>query len=126
MKKHLFVLLACLFVVMIGFGITLPVLAFYVERLALKGGASRQSIVLHVTLLTSVYALMQLLFAPVWGRWSDRIGRRPLLLLGIAGFVMAQVLSVLPPRCGCSMRPAFLGAFYPRRPFRSPRPTWPT
>ena len=92
MRKHLFVLLACLFVVMIGFGITLPVLAFYVERLALKGGASRQSIVLHVTLLTSVYALMQLLFAPVWGRWSDRIGRRPLLLLGIAGFVMAQVL----------------------------------
>ena len=31
MKKHLFVLLACLFVVMIGFGITLPVLPFYVE-----------------------------------------------------------------------------------------------
>ena len=92
MKKHLFVLLACLFVVMIGFGITLPVLAFYVERLALAGGSSRQSIVLHVTLLTSVYALMQLLFAPVWGCWSDRIGRRPLLLLGIAGFVMAQVL----------------------------------
>ena len=38
MKKHLFVLLACLFVVMIGFGITLPVLAFYVERLALAEG----------------------------------------------------------------------------------------
>ena len=45
MKKHLFVLLACLFVVMIGFGITLPVLPFYVERLALRGGASRQSVV---------------------------------------------------------------------------------
>jgi DHA1 family multidrug resistance protein-like MFS transporter len=92
MKGHLFVLLACLFVVMIGFGITLPVLTFYVERLALAGGTSRRAVVLHVTLLTSVYALMQLLFAPVWGRWSDRIGRRPLILLGIAGFVIAQLL----------------------------------
>lgn len=86
MKTHLFVLLACLFVVMIGFGITLPVLPFYVERLALAGGASRQSVVLHVTLLTGVYALMQLIFAPVWGRWSDRIGRRPLILIGVAGY----------------------------------------
>jgi DHA1 family multidrug resistance protein-like MFS transporter len=92
MRKHLFVLLACLFVVMIGFGITLPVLTFYVERLALAGGASRQTVVLHVTLLTGVYALMQLIFAPLWGRWSDRIGRRPLILVGIAGYVVAQVL----------------------------------
>ena len=92
MKKPLFVLLVCLFVVMIGFGITLPVLAFYVERLALAEGASRQSVVLHVTLLTGVYALMQLIFAPVWGRWSDRVGRRPLILTGIAGYVVAQVL----------------------------------
>lgn len=92
MKKHLFVLLASLFVVMIGFGITLPVLPFYVERLALDAGASQQSIVLYVTLLTGVYALMQLVFAPLWGRWSDRIGRRPLILIGIAGYVVAQVM----------------------------------
>jgi MFS family permease len=56
MKRRLF-LLACLFVVMIGFGITLPVLPFYVERLALAEGASRQSVVLHVGMLTGVYAL---------------------------------------------------------------------
>ncbi len=92
MKKHLFVLLACLFVVMVGFGITLPVLPFYVERLALRGGESRQSVVLQVSLLTGVYALMQLVFAPLWGRLSDRIGRRPLILIGIAGYVVAQVM----------------------------------
>ena len=92
MKKHLFILLACLFVVMIGFGITLPVLPFYVERLALESGAAQSSIVLHVTLLTGVYSLMQLVFAPLWGRWSDRIGRRPLILIGIAGYVVAQVM----------------------------------
>jgi len=36
--------------------------------------------------------LGQLIFAPVWGRLSDRIGRRPLILIGIAGYVIAQVL----------------------------------
>ena len=92
MKKHLFVLLACLFVVMIGFGITLPVLPFYVQRLALAAGAPQRSIVLHVTLVAGVYSLMQLIFAPLWGRWSDRIGRRPLILIGIAGYVVAQVM----------------------------------
>ena len=92
MNKHLFVLFACLVVVMIGFGITLPVLPFYVERLAISGGASRRAVTMHVGLLTGVYALGQLFFAPVWGRWSDRMGRRPLLLIGIAGYVIAQVL----------------------------------
>jgi DHA1 family multidrug resistance protein-like MFS transporter len=91
-SKHLFVLLACLFVVMIGLGITMPVLPFYVERLALSGGASRQAVTMHVGLLTGAYALGQLFFAPVWGRLSDRTGRRPLLLIGIAGYVVAQVL----------------------------------
>lgn len=85
-------MLACLFVVMIGFGITLPVLPFYIERLALEAGASQQSSVLHVMLLTGVYPLMQLFFAPLWGRWSDHIGRRPLILVGIAGYVVAQIL----------------------------------
>ena len=91
-NKHLFVLLACLFVVMIGLGIAMPVLPFYVERLGLVEGTSRQSVVLQVTLLTGVYSLMQLIFAPIWGRLSDRIGRRPLILIGIAGYVIAQVM----------------------------------
>ena len=91
-NKHLFVLLASLFVVMIGLGITMPVLPFYVERLGLAAGVSRQAIVLHVTLLTGIYALTQLIFAPLWGRWSDRLGRRPLILIGIAGYVVAQVM----------------------------------
>ena len=92
MNKPLFILLACLFVVMIGLGITMPVLPFYVERLALSDGASRRAVTMHVGLLTGVYALGQLFFAPVWGRLSDRTGRRPVLLIGIAGYVVAQVL----------------------------------
>jgi MFS transporter, DHA1 family, multidrug resistance protein len=77
---------------LIGLGITMPVLPFYVERLALAEGVSRQSVVIHVGLLTGVYALGQLIFAPVWGRVSDRTGRRPLILVGIAGYVVAQIL----------------------------------
>ena len=92
MKRRLFVLLASLFVTMIGFGITLPVLPFYVERLARTGGASREFVALHLGMLTAAYALMQLFFAPVWGRWSDRVGRRPFVLLGIAGYALAQIL----------------------------------
>src|SRR5579863_954575 len=91
-NKNLLILLACLFVVMIGLGITQPVLPFYVERLALGEGASRQAVAMHVGVITGVFALGQLLFAPVWGRWSDRMGRRPLLLIGIAGYAVAQVL----------------------------------
>ena len=77
---------------MIGLGITQPVLPFYVERLALGGGASRKAVAMHLGLITGVFALGQLLFAPVWGRLSDRTGRRPLLLIGIAGYAVAQVL----------------------------------
>ena len=90
--KRLFVHLACLFVVMIGFGITLPVLPFYVERLAQAEGVTPEAIVMHVTLLTAVYPIGQLVFAPIWGRWSDRTGRRWLLLMGMAGYVIAQIL----------------------------------
>ena len=35
---------------------------------------------------------MHVVFAPIWGRWSDVMERRPLLLLGIVGYAVAQVL----------------------------------
>jgi MFS family permease len=79
-KNHLLVLLASLFVVSIGFGITLPVLPFYGERIAMGARASHQMMVVNVGLLTGVFSLMQLLLAPLSGWLSDRIGRRPLLL----------------------------------------------
>ena len=91
-RKHFFVLLGCLFVTMIGLGITLPVLTFYVERLGAAGGAARSSVAVQIGWLTGVYALGQLLFAPLWGRLSDRWGRRPVLLVGIAGYVASQIL----------------------------------
>ena len=92
MIKRLSVLFFCLFLVMIGFGMTLPIFAFYTERLAIEGGASVREAAMHVGLLTGIFALMQFLFAPLWGRWSDRVGRKPLVLIGIGGFAIAQVM----------------------------------
>src|SRR5439155_17072463 len=65
------------FIDLVGFGIVLPLLPYYAESL---GASSFQ-----VGLLSTSYSLMQFLFTPVWGRLSDRYGRRPLILLSLAG-----------------------------------------
>ncbi len=90
-KNPLIILYAGIFVVMIGFGLTLPVFPFYIERLALTEGASSSLAATHVGLLTGVFALMQFFFAPLWGKWSDRIGRRPLILTGLAGYAISMI-----------------------------------
>ena len=69
---------------LIGFGIVMPVLPFYAKEL----GASATTLGL---LLTS-HAAAQLAFAPLWGRLSDRIGRRPVLLFTVAGTAAALLL----------------------------------
>jgi len=66
-----------------GFGVLIPVLPLYADRL----GASA----FEVGLLVTVYALAQLLFLPAWGWLSDRVGRRPVLLASLAGTVAAYV-----------------------------------
>ena len=91
MNKRLAVLLFSFFVVMTGYGITLPVLTFYIERLALAEGTSPEQASMHVGLLTGIFALMQFFFAPLWGRWSDRVGRRPLVLIGLGGYAVTNV-----------------------------------
>ena len=76
---------------MLGFGITLPVLPFFVERLALRGGRG-EAVALHVGGLASSYAMAQLALAPLWGRFADAYGRRPAVLIGLAGFVLSQLI----------------------------------
>lgn len=74
-----------------GVGIILPVVPFHIERLGL-GGTSTAQVALHVSLLAAGYALMQLLFSPVWGRLSDSLGRRSLLAIGLIGFAVGMAL----------------------------------
>ena len=93
-KSPLVVLFVTVFIDLIGFGIVLPLLPFYAEHF----GANA----LLVGLLSTSFSLMQLLFAPVWGRLSDRVGRRPVILAGLLGssisyltFALAQSLPIL-------------------------------
>ncbi|MBJ6763201.1 MFS transporter [Myxococcaceae bacterium JPH2] len=69
---------------LIGFGLLIPQLGVY----GVKYGASPFT----VGLLVSVYSLMQLVAAPVLGRWSDRFGRRRVLLLSQVGSLLGYVL----------------------------------
>lgn len=66
------------FLVMVGFGIVIPILPFLVQNL---GGNA-----VSLGLFMSAYSIMQFFFAPFWGRLSDRIGRRPVLLIGLSGY----------------------------------------
>jgi DHA1 family multidrug resistance protein-like MFS transporter len=88
-NKNIAVLLVGLFLVMVGFGITLPVLPFYIQKLSLAKGISPERLWLHVGLVTGSYPLMQFLFSPFLGSLSDKIGRRPLILWGLAGYAVA-------------------------------------
>lgn len=79
------VLMMSVFTVSMGFGIILPLLPYQIERLLSTGGGAAQ-ITRATGLLTGLYTLSQFLFAPAWGRMSDRYGRRPILLIGLVGF----------------------------------------
>ncbi len=78
------VLMGTVFIDMIGFLMVLPLLPFYAERL----GADP----VVVTLLVAAFAFAQLLTSPFWGRLSDRFGRRPMIILGLAASAAAFVL----------------------------------
>lgn len=78
------ILFITLFLVMVGFGIIIPIMPFFIETLG--GGA------VELGLFTAAYSLMQFLFAPAWGRLSDRIGRRPVILVGLFGYGLTFIL----------------------------------
>jgi MFS transporter, DHA1 family, tetracycline resistance protein len=68
---------------LVGFGLVIPLLPFYAVRFA----ASPQ----EVTALVAIYSLAQLVTAPLWGRLSDRVGRRPVLLASLTASALAYL-----------------------------------
>ena len=82
-KPKLLLLFLTLFFVMLGFGIIIPNLAYYAKDI----GATTT----EIAILMSIYSGMQLLFAPIWGRLSDKHGRKPAILLGLLGNAAALV-----------------------------------
>ncbi|MGD8192389.1 MFS transporter [Brevibacillus ginsengisoli] len=83
-KKHLLLLFITMFLMMLGFGIIIPVMPFFAKNL----GASP----LQISILFASYNIMQFIFSPIWGALSDRIGRKPLVLFGLLGFSCTFVL----------------------------------
>lgn len=85
-------LMLAVFTVSIGYGVVLPLLPYLIERL-LGSEVGAVLVSRHTGLLTGVYALALFLFAPVWGRASDRFGRRNVLLVGLVGFGVTMLVS---------------------------------
>ena len=82
-KPSLLVIFLSVFIDLIGFGIVVPLLPGYAEEIF---AAQRKG--LAIGAIIASFSLMQFFFAPAWGRLSDRIGRRPVMLisnLGAAG-----------------------------------------
>lgn len=84
MNSKLAILFLTIFIDLLGFGLIIPALPFYAESF----GAS----FITIGLLSASYSLMHFLFSPLWGRLSDRIGRRPVMLVGLAGSALAFLM----------------------------------
>ncbi|MDD5468012.1 MAG: MFS transporter [Anaerolineales bacterium] len=82
-RRNLYILTFVLFVVMLGYGIVIPILPFYIEHMH-AGGT-------ELGLLVASYAFMRLVCGPIWGSLSDRLGRKPILLIGILGYAITMV-----------------------------------
>src|SRR5919206_1831752 len=86
--------LITLFIDVLGMGLVIPILPRLVQEL-LGGAIGEASFVFG--LLVSIYAVMQFFCAPVLGALSDRFGRRPVILMALAGLGFDYVLLSLAP-----------------------------
>src|SRR5688572_31929924 len=78
-RSPLLVIFVTVFIDLVGFGIVIPVLPYYLES------PRFQATPVALGLLLTSYSVMQLIFSPVLGRLSDRHGRRPVLFLSVIG-----------------------------------------
>ena len=86
-KPSVLIIFLTVFIDLIGFGIVLPLLPIFAKNLDASG--------FTIGGLMAIYSAMQFLFAPLWGRLSDRIGRRPVLLVSTAGAAISYALFAL-------------------------------
>lgn len=83
-KPSVFIIFLTVFIDLIGFGIVLPLIPIYSRDF----GASE----LLGGVIMASFSAMQFVFAPMWGRLSDRIGRRPVILIGLAGSTVSYAI----------------------------------
>jgi DHA1 family tetracycline resistance protein-like MFS transporter len=101
-KSAMSIVFLVVFIDLLGFGIVLPLVPLVTDGYL----ASRPQIEkdISIALLFSLFSLMQFIFSPFWGRLSDRIGRRPILLVSLSGsvvfYAMFAVACFLPLDAG--------------------------
>ncbi|MEY4385300.1 MAG: hypothetical protein RLY20_583 [Verrucomicrobiota bacterium] len=86
-KPSLLIIFLTVFIDLIGFGIVLPLLPRYSEKFGAEG--------FLIGLIIASFSVMQFFFAPWWGKLSDRIGRRPVLLISTAGAAISYAMFAL-------------------------------
>lgn len=82
-RRNILILFFTLIVVMLGFGMIIPIMPFYIKNFGASGSA--------LGALMATYGLLQFIFAPIWGGLSDRLGRKPVLMIGVFGNALAQL-----------------------------------
>ena len=89
-RSPLVIIFITIFIDLVGFGIVIPVLPLYAERY----GASEATI----GILLAIYSAMQFVFAPILGKLSDKVGRRPVLLVSLIGTSIGFLIMGLAPK----------------------------
>lgn len=102
-RRALAVILGVIFLNMAGFGLVIPLLPFFGQTF---GAPAWQ-----ITLLFSAFSAGQFLGEPVWGRLSDRIGRRPVLILTIAGLALSYAALAFAPNVWIACLTRLAGGF---------------
>src|SRR5215212_2965115 len=83
-KPSVLVIFLTVFIDLIGFGIVVPLIPVYSRHFGAQGWL--------IGLIIASFSIMQFIFSPIWGRLSDRYGRRPILLISTAGAALSYVL----------------------------------
>ncbi|HOL96527.1 MAG TPA: MFS transporter [bacterium] len=83
-RSILVIVFFTVFLDLLGFGILIPLLPYVTREF--------HATEIQAGLLMATYSIMQFLFAPLWGRLSDRVGRKPIILLSLAGSAMGYLI----------------------------------
>lgn len=84
MDKRMGIIMVMLITIFLGFGIIIPVL----PEMIVQGGSER----FHLYVMLAVYSATSFFMSPLWGAWSDRIGRKPIMMAGVLGFSLSFLL----------------------------------
>lgn len=83
-RSPMLIIFLVVFIDLLGFGIMIPIIPYYAKQFG--------SSTLMMGILMGAYSAMQFLFSPIWGSISDRIGRRPVILISLLGSVISLTI----------------------------------